>query len=656
MFHFQYNTSTARGLTAATDANYVLVYSGKYFDWYAYQTTWDEYYSYYASQLNYPDMVYDQLVTLLGVNIIQNTPNHRLYLLVNQQVGGGFAAGYISEIGKGPGIGIAYDAWFSQYSGSDNWSTELIAHEETNLFTGNVVGGWPRDWWADDISPFPYAMKIVVEQNLGHFDAANASLNSADALTKMFLNFRSTYGANIYSIMMQMLLSDGWSQWFGPNPSLLLSEYVAAYLSLAAGSNLANQININFLAENISYQLDPNVVQAICNSRQFLQQIPQNDTSWQSFKQGQYTSLVGAPDYTLYAAASDSYAYSMSDNYTKAWTSTSGVVVPYDIVLGLGQSSPSFGVVPAANYEIWRAFLYFDTTSLPTGLSIQRAVVTLYISNLWTDTDFNITLQNGQPTCPHDPTQTVDFDKAKYSGIGGQLSTVGLTEGLNVVALNPTGIGWINSGGWTKFCLRSDRDIDGIPPTNAEHIGILASEYGNGIYRARLNIWARADVATTAVVLSKSIVGQGSSVYVDAEVQNLGDYAKTFNVTAYANSTAIGTELVTLAPNDGTILQFMWNTTTCTRGNYSISAYAWPVPGETNTANNRLTGGTIFVTIQGDANGDRKVNVLDLILVAIRLGIVPYSPQWNGNCDLNSDGTINVLDLIICAIHMGQHW
>jgi cell division septation protein DedD len=242
------------------------------------------------SQVNYPDEVYDQLVTILGVNITQNTPDNRLYLLINQQTGGGFAAGNIPEIGKGPGIGIAYDAWFNNYAGADNWSVELIAHEMVNIFTGEVTDGWPVDWWADHKSPFPYAIKIVVEQNLGHNDAATQSLNSADAPSKMFLQFMSMYGSDIYSKMMLAIQSDGWSQWFGPNPSLLLSEYVAAYLSLGAGSNLASQINSNISTFGISYQLDPNVVQEIWNYRQFLQQFPKSDARWQSFREGQYTS------------------------------------------------------------------------------------------------------------------------------------------------------------------------------------------------------------------------------------------------------------------------------------------------------------------------------------------------------------------------------
>jgi parallel beta-helix repeat protein len=55
----------------------------------------------------------------------------------------------------------------------------------------------------------------------------------------------------------------------------------------------------------------------------------------------------------------------------------------------------------------------------------------------------------------------------------------------------------------------------------------------------------------------------------------------------------------------------------------------------------------------GDANYDGKVNVLDLITVAIALGAHPGDQKWNIRADLNQDGRINVLDLIIVATCLG---
>jgi len=108
------------------------------------------------------------------------------------------------------------------------------------------------------------------------------------------------------------------------------------------------------------------------------------------------------------------------------------------------------------------------------------------------------------------------------------------------------------------------------------------------------------DVAVTNVTPSKSVVGQGYSLNINVTVANQGDYAETFNVTVYANTTSIATQTVTLESGDSTTITFTWNTTGFAKGNYTISAYAWPVPGETDLANNNCTSGTVQITKVGD--------------------------------------------------------
>ena len=64
----------------------------------------------------------------------------------------------------------------------------------------------------------------------------------------------------------------------------------------------------------------------------------------------------------------------------------------------------------------------------------------------------------------------------------------------------------------------------------------------------------------------------------------------------------------------------------------------------------------VIITIEGqratgDVNRDGQVSVLDMILIAGRLGeIVPA----NSDVDLNRDGVISILDLIIVAQHLGE--
>lgn len=166
------------------------------------------------------------------------------------------------------------------------------------------------------------------------------------------------------------------------------------------------------------------------------------------------------------------------------------------------------------------------------------------------------------------------------------------------------------------------------------------------------------DIGITSLVPSKRIVGQGCPVTIDTTVLNYGNSIEVLNVTIYINGKSIATfNNLTVPRRMSTTLEFsLLNTTGIPYGNYTLRAALSPVPGERDTSDNTITNGTITITIQGDTNGDKKVNVLDLIPIATHLGILPNSLHWNANLDLNNDGAINVLDLIICATHMGQRW
>jgi hypothetical protein len=128
--------------------------------------------------------------------------------------------------------------------------------------------------------------------------------------------------------------------------------------------------------------------------------------------------------------------------------------------------------------------LFFNTSSLPANANITNATLSLY---KWTDsssTDFDIIVQNGQPTYPHDPLQSSDFNKNYYSGNGGSLNTLNFVDGRNNISL--TNYNWIKKEGITKLCLRSGREINGTAPTGNEHITVYSSEKGAPTYAPRL--------------------------------------------------------------------------------------------------------------------------------------------------------------------------
>ncbi len=59
-------------------------------------------------------------------------------------------------------------------------------------------------------------------------------------------------------------------------------------------------------------------------------------------------------------------------------------------------------------------------------------------------------------------------------------------------------------------------------------------------------------------------------------------------------------------------------------------------------------------TILGDINGDYKVNIIDINLVAKAFRAMPSDPRWNSNVDLNNDQIINIMDITLAARNFGK--
>ncbi len=164
------------------------------------------------------------------------------------------------------------------------------------------------------------------------------------------------------------------------------------------------------------------------------------------------------------------------------------------------------------------------------------------------------------------------------------------------------------------------------------------------------------DVAIVEVALSKTFVGRGYSLSVNVLIKNYGSYTETFNFTTYANTIVIHVENVTLTKGNSAATAFIWNTTGFPYGNYSVSAYAEPVSNETATTDNTFLGGCVKVTIVGDVDGDRDVDVGDQRKVVIAMFTIPASPNWNPNVDVDSDLDVDVGDQRKQQLHMFESW
>ncbi len=95
-------------------------------------------------------------------------------------------------------------------------------------------------------------------------------------------------------------------------------------------------------------------------------------------------------------------------------------------------------------------------------------------------------------------------------------------------------------------------------------------------------------------------------------------------------------------------------------GNYTISAYAEPLPEETNTANNNFTCAIpIHVGVPGDISGptpgvyDGKCGMGDIAYLIIHFMGKPGvgDPKWLPNCDINDDNVINMRDIAIAVLN-----
>jgi hypothetical protein len=122
---------------------------------------------------------------------------------------------------------------------------------------------------------------------------------------------------------------------------------------------------------------------------------------------------------------------------------------------------------------------------------------------------------------------------------------------------------------------------------------------------------------------------------------------------------AIGTQTVTLESGASTTLTFTWNTTDFAKGNYTISAYAWPVPGETDTLDNTFQDGWVIVAMVGDITGptgwpDGKVDIRDVAKVSRAYGTLPGMVRWDPNCDINNDQKIDIKDVAAVSRQYGK--
>jgi len=183
---------------------------------------------------------------------------------------------------------------------------------------------------------------------------------------------------------------------------------------------------------------------------------------------------------------------------------------------------------------------------------------------------------------------------------------------------------------------------DGTPITHKIVDGVV--EIAPGVH----------DVAITDISLTDTVVGEECHARIKVTVANEGTYTENFNITVYANGTLANTIQIALSALNSTTITVIWDTTGWMKGNYTISANATSVLGETDMADNTMVDGTIIITIVGDVDGDRDVDIYDIVRMAGVYGVSQPDPRYDPNCDIDGDGDIDIYDIVAAAGNYGQ--
>jgi hypothetical protein len=365
--------------------------------------------------------------------------------------------------------------------------------------------------------------------------------------------------------------------------------------------------------------------------------------------------------YTVYVQVTDNAGFTVNSNFATVTVNPvpSVTISPSSVVMDVGQSqlftsnvtggtSPysyqwylNGGQIAGANSSSWVFTPPSEGSYIQIYVRVTDSVGVQAISNTTTVT------VNSRPSVSISPSSVVmDVNQSQLftSTVSGGTSPYSYQWYLNDAPVSgPTDANWtfISSSAGSYAVYVNATDNVGVQATS--NIANITVKFH--------------DVAVTNVASSKTVVGQGFSARINVTVANQGGYTETFNVTVYANTTIIDTlTSITLTSEESTTITFTWNTTGFAYGNYTISAYAWPVPDETDTEDNTLPDGWVLVTIPGDVNGDFKCEGKDIAIIAKACGTRAGQAGYVSNADINDDGKIDGKDIAVAAKYYGTHY
>jgi hypothetical protein len=210
------------------------------------------------------------------------------------------ASGGAWAVGGGAEVGYSFDAFNGTGSGGNlQWIKGVVIGELLNTIMASLTDNWPSDWWCDGVWYFPGLVAI---------DVAKEVVDTAFALKWESDERYPTYP--VYNVMASLLKANGWGyfqtffnliradsvHWgnIGTQPSKIRTDYVIAYLSIAAGKNMGRTLNDSLIkGKNTTYGgADTTEVAAIMNVEYLLKlataQKLNVKTAWADYRAGNY--------------------------------------------------------------------------------------------------------------------------------------------------------------------------------------------------------------------------------------------------------------------------------------------------------------------------------------------------------------------------------
>ena len=246
---------------------------------------------------------------------------------------------------------------------------------------------------------------------------------------------------------------------------------------------------------------------------------------------------------------------------------------------------------------------FSDFADIGSNVTIDNPISVSATQRYMSKDPISFTIQSDDTFTVNHATQWyVTFDQTEVdTDFNGTVMTIdGVQYGRNGAAF------WWNSGSNYNFSFASPLPVgSGAKEYDwTSTAGLTSSQSGsttiNGPGSVTGNYLTRVhDITVMCLNVSKVKLVEGDSVNVNVTVKNEGNFTETFNVTLYGK-TLYGTAWpiytftgVTLAPGTTTTLTI--DGLGFTQGLYTLSAYAWPVSGETHTSDNTYIGPTVLV-------------------------------------------------------------